>query len=74
MQVIFLQVTHSFKQSYDLGNLAEMKSPPSWTMLQWLYNFESLPETNKAPENRPAQKETSIPTIHFQMLCQFEGG
>ena len=22
-----------------------------------------------APENRPSQKETSIPTIHFQVLC-----
>ncbi len=27
------------------------------------------PETNIAPENRPSQKETSIPTIHFQVLC-----
>ncbi len=27
------------------------------------------PETNIAPENRPSQKETSIPTIHFQGLC-----
>ena len=29
----------------------------------------TLPETNIAPENRPSQKETSIPTIHFQGLC-----
>ena len=28
--------------------------------------FTTLPETNIAPENRPSQKETSIPTIHFQ--------
>ena len=26
----------------------------------------TLPETSIAPENRPSQKETSIPTIHFQ--------
>ena len=26
----------------------------------------TLPETNIAPENRVSQKETSIPTIHFQ--------
>ena len=26
----------------------------------------TLPQTNMAPENRPSQKETSIPTIHFQ--------
>ena len=25
----------------------------------------TLPETNIAPENRPSQKEISIPTIHF---------
>ncbi len=28
----------------------------------------TLPETNIAPENRPSQKETSIPAIHFQVL------
>ena len=32
-------------------------------------NRITLPETNVAPENRPSQKETSIPTIHFQVLC-----
>ena len=26
----------------------------------------TLPKTNITPENRPSQKETSIPTIHFQ--------
>ena len=31
----------------------------------------TLPETNMAPENRPSQKETSIPTIHFQVLISF---
>ena len=30
-------------------------------------NKHTLPETNIAPENRPSQKETSIPTIHFQV-------
>ena len=28
----------------------------------------TLPETNIAPENRPSQKETSVPTIIFQVL------
>ncbi len=36
-------------------------------------NEVTLPETNIAPEkaheNRPSQKESSIPTIHFQVLC-----
>ena len=34
----------------------------------------TLPETNIAPENGPSQKETSIPTIHFQGICWFQGG
>ena len=33
--------------------------------IEWV----TLPETNIAPENRLSQKETSIPTIHFQVLC-----
>ena len=28
----------------------------------------TLPKTNIAPEIRPSQKETSIPTTHFQVL------
>ena len=31
----------------------------------WLF---TLPETNVASENRPSQKDISIPTIHFQVL------
>ena len=36
--------------------------------LDMLY-YITLPETNIAPENRPSQKETSLPTIHLQGLC-----
>ena len=32
-------------------------------------NMGTIRETNIAPENRPSQKETSIPTIHFQVPC-----
>ena len=28
----------------------------------------TLPKTSIAPENRPSQKETHLPTIHFQVL------
>ena len=28
--------------------------------------WNTLPETNVAPKNRPPQKESSIPTIHFR--------
>ena len=43
-------------------------------MIKWqLFGFlvHTLPETNMfAAENRPGpQKETSTPTIHFQVLC-----
>ena len=29
------------------------------------HRLDTLPKTNIAPEHRPSQKETSIPTIHF---------
>ena len=29
--------------------------------------FTTLPQTNMAPENRVAQKEIHLPTIHFQV-------
>ena len=29
----------------------------------------TLPETNIAPENSPSQEKTSLPTIHFSVLC-----
>ena len=31
-------------------------------------------KTNWAAENRPSQSDTSIPTIHFQALCEFQAG
>ena len=34
----------------------------------------TLPETNIARENRPSQKETSLPTIHFQGYVSFREG
>ncbi len=34
----------------------------------------TLPETNKATANRSSQKETSIPTIHFQVLLLLVSG
>ena len=39
------------------------------TIFMMVLSCITLPETNIAPENRPSQKETSIPTIHFQGLC-----
>ena len=34
----------------------------------------TLPKTNIATENRPCEKETSIPTIHFQLLLLLVSG
>ena len=34
----------------------------------------TLPKTNIVPENQPSQKESSLPTIHFQVPCLFQGG
>ena len=36
--------------------------------------LNTLPKTNIAPENRQSQKETRIPTIHFQALLLFVSG
>ena len=30
-----------------------------------------LPKTNITPENRPSQKESSLPNTNFQELCEF---
>ena len=40
--------------------------------IQCLQN--TLPETNVAPENRPSQKEISIPTSHFQVFLLLVSG
>ncbi len=56
-----------------LGNGCKLVSGKHNTFLGWWIPMKSrnitLPETNIAPENRPSQKETSIETIHFQVLC-----
>ena len=41
----------------------------TWNVHQFPFMWKSitLPKTNIAPENRPSQKETSIPTIHVQV-------
>ena len=38
-----------------------------WDFFSLKIADDTLPETNIAPENRPSQKESSIPTIHFQV-------
>ena len=33
-----------------------------------------LPETNIAPARKTSPKESSVPDIHFQVLCKSQGG
>ncbi len=60
------QLFHILKQK--LGPSSILEKPH--LELEWICDSPcTLPETNIAPENRPSQKETTIPTIHFQVLC-----
>ena len=49
-----------FEAGFEIRNLS---------MRRFRCKGGTLPETNIAPENRPSQKETSIPTINFQVPC-----
>ena len=40
-----------------------------WVFHVFFAALTTLPETNIAAENRPSQKEGSLPTIKFQVLC-----
>ena len=55
---------HSYTkvQSVELYDLLNGKSR---ALKNVLVIHNTLPETNIAPENRPPQKESSIPTIHI---------
>ena len=44
---------------------ASVAAPDIGELFKPLWGY-TLPETNVAPENRPSQKETSIPSIHVQ--------
>ena len=57
---------------HELASLETNSQIP--TVFFWLGIFVfpkpvTLPKTNIAPEIRPSQKQTSIPTTHFQVLC-----
>ena len=66
--------------SYDLRPAAIKCSWSCAPAAEWGSFFSTVlatctfPETNIAPENRPSQKDTSIPTIHFWVLCLLQGG
>ena len=53
--------------------LERLAMPSLWNALVGKHQSCTItvPETNIAPENRVSQEESSIPTIHFQVLCWF---
>ena len=70
------QAHHSFfQENPDLG--VQVLGLPGMFLLttntpQKSY-MVTLTETNIALENRLSQKQTSIPTIHLEGPCQFQG-
>ena len=80
--VPFLDATnHADRCSSGTADCSDLKKMPSnrpwlkpalgsiWLLTSFSAIIYTLPETNIAPENRPFQNESSIPTIHFQGLC-----
>ena len=54
----------------DLSPRETLEVSPGETQRFWmLRSLDTLSKTNIAPENRPSQKESSMSTIHFQVLC-----
>ena len=52
------------------GFVRQKKMGPDTQCMVYLPTWKvTLPKFNIAPENRPSQKETSLPTIIFQGLC-----
>ena len=52
--------------------VSEQKAGPKSYGAHWdMYSCHTFPEPNIAPENRPSQKETNIPTIQISgaMSC-----
>ena len=45
----------------------DLKQLTFWRESGLRFHPFTLPKTNIVPENRPSQKGTSIPTIHFQV-------
>ena len=41
--------------------------PTQETLTSLILTISTRPKTNIAPENRPSQKKSSLPTIHFQV-------
>ena len=53
--------------SVKTSPVMRLSTQNSWQVLKVDLIWFTFPETNIAPENRPSQKESSIPTIHFQV-------
>ena len=51
------------------GHLRQGKKLRGFGWKIQIFTKHTLPKTTIAPENRPSRKQTSIPTIHFWVLC-----
>ena len=68
------QIPRPIHQSSMHNESSDRELSEDWTTAMLDTWNITLSETNIAPENRPSQKQTSFPTIHFQALCWFQGG
>ena len=72
----FERTWRSMSRKNLMGHMCQKLSfmlnlPTKFTIFFFL---NTLPKTNIAPENRPSQKETRIPTINFQVLLLVVSG
>ena len=65
VQPIFFHRVTSHKKHHKKNHIVMIQSESSLKEKPQ----QDLPETNTAPDRMPSQKETSLPTIHFQVLC-----
>ena len=53
--------------NWSLGVVEPLHVFAEMTSMEKIWESSSLPETNIAATRKPFQKETSLPTIHFQV-------
>ena len=66
--IIPLPFSHPIQDMGKLyGEICHFLQGPMSLGGPWKSHWITIPETNIPPENRPSQKDTSLPTIHFQV-------
>ena len=63
-------MSNKFNMTRNLGTIPNINLQKREEKFRGTPNHEEYPpKFNIAPENRESQKETHVPTIHFQGLC-----